>query len=130
MTVIVVAAVVEEQGRFLVTRRPAGVHLAGMWEFPGGKIDENEGHAAALEREIREELGVDVEVRDLTYETVHPYPDRTVALYFSRCRLLGTPRPLLGLEMRWVAREELASIGFPPADKELIDRLIISPSSG
>jgi 8-oxo-dGTP diphosphatase len=130
VTVIVVAAVVEEQGRFLVTRRPAGVHLAGMWEFPGGKIDENEGHAAALEREIREELGVDVEVRDLTYETVHPYPDRTVALYFYRCRLLGTPRPLFGQEMRWVAREELASLGFPPADKELIDRLINSPSSG
>jgi mutator protein MutT len=130
VTVIVVAAVVEEQGRFLVTRRPAGVHLGGMWEFPGGKIDENEGHAAALEREIREELGVDVAVRDLTYETVHAYPDRTVALYFYRCRLLGTPRPLLGQEMRWVAREELASLGFPPADKELIDRLINSPSSG
>jgi 8-oxo-dGTP diphosphatase len=127
VTITVVAAVIEEEGRFLVTRRLAGVHLAGMWEFPGGKIDHRESHRAALEREIREELGVGIEVSDLTYETVHPYPDRTVALYFYRCRLLGTPRPLLGQEMRWVAREELASLGFPPADKELIERLIDLP---
>jgi 8-oxo-dGTP diphosphatase len=58
--------------------------------------------------------------------TVHAYPDVTVALYFYRCRLLGTPRPLLGQQMRWVPRGELASLGLPPADRELIDLLTAS----
>jgi 8-oxo-dGTP diphosphatase len=120
---VVVAAVIEEDDCFLVTRRQSGVHLAGMWEFPGGKIHPEESHSAALERELREELGVDADVGALMYETTHTYPDVTVALYFYRCRLLGDPRPLLGQEMRWVRREELRTLGLPPADKELIDRL-------
>ena len=126
MTVVVVAAVIEDAHRFLVTRRPPGVHLAGLWEFPGGKTDADESHPAALKREIREELGVDVEVGGLEYETIHAYPDRTVALHFYRCRLLGAPRPQLGQEMRWVARADLRSLGFPPADDELIARLVRS----
>ena len=123
MSVIVVPAVIEDGHRYLVTRRQPGVHLAGLWEFPGGKIDPDESHAAALRREIQEELGVDIDVGDLTYETTHAYPDRTVELYFYRCTLRGVPRPQLGQEMRWVARAELALLGFPPADKEFIDRL-------
>jgi mutator protein MutT len=122
--VAVVAAVIEEQNRFLVTRRLPRTHLAGMWEFPGGKIDPDEPHADALRRELREELDVDADVGLLEYETSHAYPERTVALYFYRCRLKGQPRPLLGQEMRWVARTELATLGFPPADAELIDRLV------
>jgi 8-oxo-dGTP diphosphatase len=124
--IAVVAAVVEEHHRFLVTRRPPGVHLAGLWEFPGGKIDQEESHDAALRRELREELGIDAEIGVLVYETTHAYPERTVALYFYRCRLLGEPRPLLGQEMRWVPRAELPSLGFPPADAELIERLVRS----
>ena len=123
---VVVAAVFEDRHRFLVTRRQPGVHLAGMWEFPGGKIDPDESHAAALKREIREELDVDIEVGALTYHTTHAYPDVTVALYFYRCALLGTPRPLLGQEMKWVRREDLPTLGFPAADKELIELLVAS----
>lgn len=123
MTVVVVAAVIEDAHRFLVTRRPPGVHLAGLWEFPGGKIDPHESHASALKREIREELGVDIEVGGLAYDTTHAYPDRTVTLYFYRCNLLGTPSPQLGQEMRWIARADLLSLGFPPADDELIKQL-------
>lgn len=126
MTVAVVAAVIEENDRFFLTRRQPGVHLAGMWEFPGGKIDPDEPHDTALRREIREELDVEVRVGELVYETTHAYPDRTVALYFYACSLLGEPRPLLGQEMRWVPRTELAVLGFPPADEELIDRLVRS----
>ena len=125
-TIIVVAAVVEQDDRFLVTRRQQGVHLAGMWEFPGGKIDPQETHVSALRREMLEELDVDVEVHELVFETGHAYPERTVALFFYRCTLKGTPRPRLGQEMRWVPRSELASLGFPPADEELITRLTAS----
>jgi 8-oxo-dGTP diphosphatase len=116
----VVAAVIEENDRFFLTRRQAGVHLAGMWEFPGGKINADETHAAGLKREIREELGADVDVGELALQTVHAYKDRTIALYFYRCRLIGTPRPQLGQDMQWFARMELPSLGLPPADAELI----------
>jgi len=123
-TIIVVAAVVEEDDTFLVTRRPEGVHLAGLWEFPGGKIDPAESHADALRREMREELDADVDVGALVFEITHAYPERTVALYFYRCTLKQRPRPLLGQEMQWVKRSQLASLGFPPADEELIRRLV------
>ena len=119
----VVAAVIEENDRFFLTRRQAGVHLAGMWEFPGGKVDSDETHAAALRREIREEVDADVDVGELVLHTVHSYPDRTVALYFYRCRLIGTPRPLLGQDMHWFARVELPALGLPEADKALIELL-------
>ena len=122
----VVAAVIERDDTFLLTRRPAGVHLAGMWEFPGGKIDAPETHRDALRREIREELDADIEVHDLLFEVTHAYDDRTVALYFYRCSLLGTPRPMLGQEMRWVPRLELTTLGFPPADADLIRLLTAS----
>ena len=116
----VVAAVIEQHGAFLVTRRQAGVHLEGLWEFPGGKIHPGETHDAALRREMREELDTDVTVGELVLDTSHAYPDRTVTLYFYRCLLVGTPRPLLGQEMRWVPRGELPALGFPPADEALI----------
>ena len=119
-TIIVVAAVVEEDDAFLVTRRPDGVHLAGLWEFPGGKIDLDESHADALRREMREELDTDVDVGELVFETTHAYPERTVALYFYRCVLKQRPRPLLGQEIQWAKRSELTSLGFPPADEQLI----------
>jgi 8-oxo-dGTP diphosphatase len=122
--IVVVAAVIEADHRFLVTQRQPGAHLAGMWEFPGGKIDVNEAHASALRRELREELDVDVDVGERMYHTVHAYDDRTVELHFYRCALKGEPRPLLGQQMRWVPRDELPSLGFPPADTELIELLI------
>lgn len=127
--VIVVAAVIEENEAFLVTRRQAGVHLAGMWEFPGGKIAPAETHPEALKRELREELDTDVDVHDLVFTTSHAYPDVTVALYFYRCVLKGTPRPLLGQEMRWARRAELSTLGFPPADEELI-RILAGAQAG
>ncbi len=123
LPIVVVAAVIERDGHFFLTRRQAGVHLEGMWEFPGGKVDAGEAHADALSREIREELDADVDVHDLVFDVAHEYPDRTIALYFYRCSLKGEPRPLLGQEMRWVPRRELASLPFPPADAELITRL-------
>jgi mutator protein MutT len=121
--IAVVAAVIESDGRILVTRRLNGTHLEGMWEFPGGKLDDGETHEVALRREIREELDAAVVVRELLLSTVHHYPGRSVELFFYRCDLDGDPKPMLGQEMQWIARSALRSLAFPPADGELIDLL-------
>jgi len=120
---IVTAAVVRRGDAFLVTRRPRGVHLEGCWEFPGGKCEPGETHEGCLRREIEEELGVGVRVGGKVLEVSHEYPDRTVELHFFACELLGEPIPLLGQEMRWVERDRLSTLQFPPADAELIEML-------
>ena len=122
-TIVVAAAVVEIDGRFLVTSRQAGVHLEGYWEFPGGKCDKDEPIKVCLERELLEELDVASRVGEEIFATTHTYPERSVELHFFRCELLGEPRPQLGQDMRWVLREELAALEFPPADAELIQIL-------
>jgi mutator protein MutT len=107
-------------------RRLHGVHLEGCWEFPGGKCDDGESHTACIKREILEELGTRVRVGPEIFAVEHEYPERTVELHFFACELIGEPQPLLGQEMRWVRRDELASLEFPPADTALIDRLTAS----
>jgi 8-oxo-dGTP diphosphatase len=121
--VIVSAAVVERDARYLVTRRLRGTHLAGFWEFPGGKCEAGETLDACLVREIREELGCDVTVGGKLLSVTHQYPDRSIELHFFRCNLADEPRPLLGQEIRWVPRDALRSLEFPPADEELITLL-------
>lgn len=123
MTIVVTAAVIEREGRFLVTRRLRGTHLEGLWEFPGGKCDEGESLAGCLTRELVEELGSNATIGKEIFQVTHDYPDRSVALHFFACSLTSEPRPLLGQEMRWVARADLRSLTFPPADEELIDLL-------
>ena len=122
-TIVVTAAVIERGGRYLITRRQDGVHLAGCWEFPGGKCHAGEGLARCMARELREELDVDVEVGDELLSTTHDYPDRRIELHFLRCGLLSEPVPRLGQDMRWVAKKDLSSLEFPPADTELIRML-------
>ncbi len=120
---VVAAAVVERDGRFLITRRQKGVHLEGYWEFPGGKCEPGETVRACLVRELQEELGVEAAVGHEVLTTSHTYADRTVELHFLECRLLGDPHPLVGQDMRWVLRGELPRFAFPPADEALIARL-------
>jgi 8-oxo-dGTP diphosphatase len=126
ITLVVAAAVIERDDHFLLTRRPRGVHLEGYWEFPGGKCEPGETHAACLVREIREELGVEAAVGGEVLATMHAYRDRRVELHFLRCEVDGAPEPQLGQEMRWVARNDLATLSFPPADVELIRMLMAS----
>jgi mutator protein MutT len=124
MTAIVVAAaVIEVDGRFLVTQRQTGVHLEGFWEFPGGKCEKDEPLPACLARELLEELDVLARIGEEILTTTHAYPERSVELHFFRCELLGDPRPRLGQDMRWVRREDLAALEWPPADAELIQIL-------
>lgn len=121
MTAIdVVAAVVERDGALLITRRLAGTHLAGQWEFPGGKVEPGERDDEALRRELLEELGVQAEVGELVLATAHRYPERHVTLRFYACAIRGEAHPALGQEVRWVPRGELAELEFPAADAALI----------
>ena len=122
--IVVVAAVIERDGAFLLTLRPDGTHLAGHWEFPGGKVHHRETHGEALRREIFEELDAIAHVGDVIHTVTHAYPEKTVELYFYKCELEGEPKPMIGQQMRWVPRAELASLPFPEADRDLISHLI------
>jgi mutator protein MutT len=123
-TIVVTAAVIEQDDRFLVTRRQRGVHLEGYWEFPGGKCEAGEDHAACLTRELREELAVGARVGAELLATTHAYADRAIEIHFFRCDIVGDPAPQQGQDMRWVARLDLAALPFPPADAALIRLLI------
>jgi 8-oxo-dGTP diphosphatase len=122
--IVVVAAVIERDGRFLVARRLRGTHLAGYWEFPGGKVHDDESQEQALRREIAEELNTAICRVRKVFHTAHEYPERVVELHFYRGELSGEPQPVLGQELRWITREEFGALEFPPADAELIDGLI------
>jgi len=123
MTTVVAAAVIERNDRYLVARRPKGVHLEGFWEFPGGKCAPGESLRECLRRELLEELAVDAIVGGEAFTVTHAYEDRAVELHFFACELTGEPSPQLGQELRWVERSELSALEFPPADAELIARL-------
>lgn len=126
--VVVTAAVIERDGAFLLTRRLDGTHLAGHWEFPGGKRHRGETLEACLVREIREELDADVDVGVEILATVHDYPDRAIELRFFRCALKTEPRPVMGQEMRWVPLRDLQAVQLPPADDELV-RMLTGPQA-
>jgi 8-oxo-dGTP diphosphatase len=123
-TIVVTAAVVEREGALLLTRRPDGTHLAGTWEFPGGKCEGGESLEACLARELREELDVEAVVGAEVFFARHPYPERVVELHFFACAIVGTPRGMLGQEIRWVPRAQLRALPFPDADAALIDQLV------
>jgi 8-oxo-dGTP diphosphatase len=118
-TVLVVAAVIVEAGRVLIDRRKAGTHLAGAWEFPGGKVEPGEDPKDALARELREELGIEAAVGDVVEATFHRYEEKAVLLlFYEATRLAGSPEPraLDVAEVRWATRAELRDEEFPPAD--------------
>ena len=123
--VVVVAAVIERDGAFLLTLRLAGTHLEGHWEFPGGKVHGAETHAEALRRELHEELDILAHVGEPMHRVTHAYPDKVVDLHFYRCEFEGDPKPMIGQEIRWVPRADLSGLRFPEADAELI-RLLSS----
>jgi len=120
----VVAAVIERDGKFLLTLRPDGTHLAGYWEFPGGKCHPRETHTEALGRELSEELGIVAVVHDHVFSVTHEYPEKVIELHFYRCSFEGTPQAMLGQQMQWVAREDLRGFRFPAADAKMIEMLV------
>lgn len=120
----VAAALIARNGRYLICRRKPDAHLAGLWEFPGGKREQGESLEDCLIREILEELGVGVS-EVVPYAVLsHEYPGRAVQLHFFRCTITrGEPQALGCAELRWVAPQDLDKHDFPPADRSLIRRL-------
>ena len=127
--VLVVAALIERGGEVLVARRKEKGERAGLWEFPGGKVEAGEGERAALARELREELGVRVQVGELYERLEHIYPDLDVelALYRARLHEHEEPRPLTAEELRWVPRRLLPGLRFCQADVPVLTKLAEEP---
>jgi 8-oxo-dGTP diphosphatase len=118
----VVAAVIRRGGRILITRRHGHAERGGQWEFPGGKVEPGEEEAAALRREILEELGCPVTVGALVTRTTHRYPDLEVELAFFACELAPDLEPsLLGAAaLDWALPERLAEYDFCEADRPVL----------
>ena len=121
---IVVAAVVLRDRRVLLTRRRPGAHLGGSWEFPGGKVEPGEVPRAALEREIREELGIAATVGEPFAFNDHAYPDRHVLLLTYVTEVIGTPRPLGCDDIGWFTASDVGGLIMPPADTPVIEKLL------
>ena len=122
------AGLIFRDGKLLITRRNANVHLGGLWEFPGGKREPDESDEECLCRELREELGVDVEVKELIETIQHDYPGKSVRLKFFRGVLLkGEPSPIGCDAVAWVTAAQLAEYAFPEADLRLLGKLRASP---
>lgn len=121
----VVAALIWEQGRFLICQRPPHKARGLLWEFVGGKVEPGETRAQALVRECQEELAVMVTVGDIFMEVTHTYPDMTVHLtLFHASIAAGTPQMLEHHDMKWITAAEIPQYEFCPADRVILDRLM------
>ena len=125
----VAAGLVFRDGKLLITKRPEGSHLAGLWEFPGGKREANETIERCLHRELKEALGIEVALGQALESVTHKHSVMTVQITFFLARLAkGEPRAIECAGLEWVTRENLAKFQFPPADQRLISRLVDDPS--
>jgi 8-oxo-dGTP diphosphatase len=117
----VAAGLVFRAGKLLITQRPQSSHLGGLWEFPGGKREANETFEDCLRRELAEELGIEIDIRELVETVTHHYPEKSVTLNFYRCAWkMHEPRPLGCPAFHWVTPEELSDYKFPEADVKLV----------
>jgi 8-oxo-dGTP diphosphatase len=127
LLLVCACALVDRDGRVLLSQRPEGKTLAGLWEFPGGKVDPGEAPEQALIRELQEELGIETKAACLapltfashSYETFH----LLMPLYVCR-RFWGTPVPREGQKLKWVRPRDMRNYPMPPADEPLIAHLI------
>lgn len=120
----VAAGLVHRQGRYLIAKRKPGVHLAGFWEFPGGKREPGETLEECLQRELLEELSIRIDV-PIPFQIIrHTYAEKTVELHFFHCSIeAGHATAIDCAEIRWVWPHELNNFEFPPADRPIIEAL-------
>ncbi len=124
ITHVVAGAVIDARGRVLIAQRPPGKHLAGSWEFPGGKVEPGETRVLALARELREELGIEILEPQPLMQLRHSYPfgDVLIDMWVVR-RYSGEPKGLDGQELRWCSLEELGTADLLPADRPIVAAL-------
>ena len=121
----VVGAMIEKDGRYLITQRPPTASLPLLWEFPGGRVEVGETDQAALARELREEMGIEVAVGDRSIHVEHAYENYDIDFCVYRCRHAGSEIRHLGVnDHRWVFPEELDGYEFPPADEKSLAQLL------
>jgi 8-oxo-dGTP diphosphatase len=124
-TIRVVAAVLERDGRYLITQRRGTAVLPLMWEFPGGRVEAGETDQQALKRELRHRLGVDIEVGKLISFVSHPYEHYVVDLFLYECTLMTESlAPLAVNAYKWVASNEFDQYPFTPADEASMNKLL------
>ena len=122
---VVAAALVDTGGRVLLAQRPEGKSLAGMWEFPGGKIEPGESPEAALARELHEELGITEPVMQPFTFASHAFPEFHLVMLLYWCRQWqGVPAGRDGQALRWERPGAMAALGMPPADVPLVKALV------
>jgi 8-oxo-dGTP diphosphatase len=124
---VVACALIDVDGRVLVAQRPEGKQFAGLWEFPGGKIESGETPEASLIRELKEELGIDTQASCLAPLTFvsHAYADFHLLMLLYVCRRWqGTVQPLEAPALKWLRPRDLRNLPMPPADEPLISPLI------
>ena len=124
----VAAGLVFREGKLLLTQRYADAHLGGLWEFPGGKREPEETFEQCLHRELKEELGIEVQIHEVVESLDHEYPEKTVLLKFFRCTWRRHEPQSLGCPaFQWVSVAELDRYEFPAADARLLKMLKASP---
>jgi 8-oxo-dGTP diphosphatase len=124
-TIRVVAAVIENDGRYLVTKRRPTAVLPDLWEFPGGKVEPGEDDASALKREFLERLDAPIHVGELISYVRHPYEKYTVELFLYSCELLGETLTCKQVaEYAWIASSEFEDYQFTPADEQSMSKLL------
>jgi len=118
------AGLIQKNSRFLISKRPEGGHLEGYWEFPGGKQEKGERIQQCLEREIEEELGLQVKAGQVALTIEHEYETKIISLHVMDCTILaGEPRAIECQEFKWVAPEDFRKFVFPPPDIKVIEFL-------
>ena len=124
-TIRVVAAVIEQDGRYLLTQRRPSAVLPLLWEFPGGRVEDGETDAAALKREVSFRLGVEIEPAKLISFVSHPYERYAVDLHLYECRLsAGEPKAMNVNAFRWVYSKDFDQFAFTPADELSMAKLL------
>ncbi len=118
------AAIIQQNGKYLITRRHKHSHLGHLWEFPGGKLESGESPEDCIIRECREEIDLEIKPLRLFHEVKHSYSEVSVHLHFFICEIIsGTPKALDCAGIAWASAEELKNYEFPAADIKLIEKL-------